>query len=84
MPGAPTEIRSYARKWTEDALETLAEIMKDRNALPAPRVSAAIALLDRGWGKPDQQQTIVHHNELESLSDDELRKLIRRELEGGS
>jgi hypothetical protein len=28
--------------------------MEDKNAPPAARVSAASAILDRGWGKPNQ------------------------------
>lgn len=33
---------------------TLVEIMKDIDTDPGPRVRAAEALLDRGWGKPSQ------------------------------
>lgn len=54
MAKAPTEIRSLARSHTESALSTLAGIMTNADAPPAARVSAATALLDRGWGKPSQ------------------------------
>lgn len=54
MSKAPTEIRSLARSHTETALNTLAGIMQQTDAPPAARVSAASALLDRGWGKPAQ------------------------------
>lgn len=54
MAKAPTEIRSLARGHTESALNVLAGIMNQSEAPPAARVSAATALLDRGWGKPAQ------------------------------
>jgi hypothetical protein len=54
MAKAPTEIRSLARSHTETAIRVLAGIMQEENAPHAARVSAAQALLDRGWGKPTQ------------------------------
>lgn len=54
MAKTPTEIRSLARSHTEAALNTLAGIMNEARAPAAARVSAATALLDRGWGKPTQ------------------------------
>lgn len=54
MAKTPTDIRSLARAHTATALKTLAGIMEQRDAPPAARVSAAQALLDRGWGKPVQ------------------------------
>jgi hypothetical protein len=54
MAKAPTEIRSLARSHSESALNTLAGIMTNADAPPAARVSAAEALLNRGWGKPSQ------------------------------
>lgn len=47
-----------ARAHTESALNVLAGVMNSTDAPPAARVSAAQALLDRGWGKPTQ--TIEH------------------------
>ncbi len=32
--------------------------MEDKKAPPAARVSAATAVLDRGWGKPRQEQEV--------------------------
>ena len=54
MAKAPTEIRSLARSHTETALKVLAGIMQESESPAAARVSAASALLDRGWGKPSQ------------------------------
>ena len=60
MAKTPTEIKSLARLHTEAALKTLAGIMHQETAPPAARVSAAQALLDRGWGKPDQKLEAEH------------------------
>jgi hypothetical protein len=56
MARAPTDIRSLARAHTEIAIKVLAGIAKDGTNEGA-RVSAAQALLDRGWGKAPQSHT---------------------------
>ena len=48
------ELREAARQFTDDALKTLAAICLEGQS-EAARVSAACALLDRGYGKPTQQ-----------------------------
>ena len=45
-------VRDIARESTTLAIETLRTIAADTEAPHAARVSAATALLDRGWGKP--------------------------------
>src|SRR5262245_45535233 len=49
-----TEIRSVARSHTRTAINVLVGIMRSKDATPAARVSAANAILDRGWGKVAQ------------------------------
>lgn len=49
------EIRSIARSHTRTAINVLVGIMRSKDATPAARVSAANAVLDRGWGKVAQQ-----------------------------
>ena len=51
MPRATADIRSLARRHTSMAINTLAAIARKGKSEPA-RVSAAVALLERGWGKP--------------------------------
>jgi hypothetical protein len=41
------------------AVETLEQICRNVRANPAARVSAATALLDRGFGKPEQNTTVI-------------------------
>lgn len=51
---APIEIRALARSHTRMALKVLVGIMRNDAATPAVRLSAANAVLDRGWGKAAQ------------------------------
>ena len=44
-----TEIRSMARSHTKTAINTLVGVMRSPKATHAARVSAANAILDRGW-----------------------------------
>jgi hypothetical protein len=54
MAKALTEIRSIARSHTRTAINVLVGIMRSKDATAAARVSAANAILDRGWGKAAQ------------------------------
>lgn len=49
-----TQIRSLARSHTRSAISALVGVMRSTSATPAARVSAANAILDRGWGKAPQ------------------------------
>lgn len=49
----PLDLGSLARGYTEVAIKTLGGIATTGES-EAARVSAAAALLDRGWGKPKQ------------------------------
>jgi hypothetical protein len=70
-----------ARALTPEAIQALGEIMRDKSAPAAARVSPATAILDRAYGKPAQT---VHANVARSavdLSDEELIAIIQA---GGS
>jgi hypothetical protein len=57
MPKTLTEIRSIrsmARSHTRTAINALVGVMRSKDATHAARVSAANAILDRGWGKAAQ------------------------------
>ena len=56
MAKAPADLRSLARAHTELSVQTLAGIARNSTSDQA-RVSAAQALLDRGWGKAPQAHT---------------------------
>lgn len=54
-------IEEKAREYADDALRVLHTIAMDTLAPTAPRVTAAVSLLDRGHGKPGQ--TIKHQGD---------------------
>jgi len=84
MAKSLTQIRSLARSHTRTAINVLVGIMRSKDATAAARVSAANAILDRGWGKSAQpvengnegaievvhriERLIVHPEKLESES----------------
>jgi hypothetical protein len=56
-PKVIAAVKELARAHTGEAIETLASIMTNLKFAPAARVSAANALLDRGYGRPPQHIT---------------------------
>lgn len=84
MSKTPTQIKSLARGHTETAINVLAGIMNQSEAPPAARVSAASAILDRGWGKPTQP--IAGDDELDAIKVETIRRIIVKpgHSDGGS
>ena len=74
------ELREAARQYTGEALRTLATICNSGQS-EAARVSAACALLDRGYGKPTQQVENGLPGEFSALSDAELDAQIAEGIE---
>lgn len=68
------EITALAQGFGIHALATLAEVMREKDAPHAARVSAAIAVLDRAYGKPKQAHE--HRFDPSKLTDEELAYLI--------
>jgi hypothetical protein len=67
------EVVELARQCTPEAIAALKRVCTDLKAPPAAQVSAAIALLDRGWGRPPQAVEIgFNRGNLDELSDAEL------------
>jgi len=54
-----------ARAYTKEAIEALVTGLKAK--APTVRITAAQALLDRGWGKPSQHVDITGNLTLEQL-----------------
>jgi hypothetical protein len=67
MPRAVTSIRSLARSHTRTAINVLVGIMRSEDATPAARVSAANAILDRGWGKATQPMGSADDGKIEPI-----------------
>ena len=81
-PKAIIEVTQAARERTTNAIETLEEVMLNPKATQAARVSAAIAILDRGWGKAPQTMTVRREGDYASLSDDELIAIASGAIQG--
>ncbi len=82
----PPFVRDIARESTTLAIETLRTIAADTGAHHAARVSAATALLDRGWGRPMQgvaMLTVAALKGVEQMSDAELIVVIQTKLAAG-
>jgi hypothetical protein len=53
-PKSAEGVKDLARMHTKTAIAALVRVIEDKKANPSARVSAAVAILDRGWGKPVQ------------------------------
>jgi hypothetical protein len=51
------DVKAAAKALTPEAFTTLVEVMQSAKAPAGARISAATAILDRGWGKPAQAPT---------------------------
>jgi hypothetical protein len=72
-PKVEGHVREVARQCTADAMQTLKDIMLDKDAPHGARVTAANSILDRGYGKPAQALSLeLQRRNVEELSDDEL------------
>lgn len=72
-------VRDIAREHTEEAIETLASIMRDAEAPAAARISACTELLNRGHGRPvDQRAMLMIGAQLQS--DKTAREMSTSEL----
>lgn len=67
-------LSDLAKDYTSDAVQALVDVLSGDGAPHAARVSAATALLDRGWGKPSQSV------ELTGDADNPLQLITRIEL----
>ena len=67
----PTEARELARSLAPAAFAALKKALNR----PGERVSAAQAILDRAYGKPQQSVNVRVIKSISELSDDELRAI---------
>ena len=66
-PKALKAVEEAARAHTEEAIATLAAICKNEDAPDAARIAAAVALLDRAWGKARQPAEPIDPRQLVTL-----------------
>ena len=68
-PKVLADVQNAARDYSTAAIETLARIMRSPKTPAAARISAACALLDRGYGKPSQAIEATNTNVTYAISD---------------
>jgi hypothetical protein len=76
--GRPKEFRDViklARSHTTDAIETLVAAMNSDSAPWGARIAAANAILDRGWGKPEQTVS-ANVSVFDQMTDDEQKTML--------
>ena len=72
------DVRSLARQYAHAAVNTLFQIaVKGKNE--SARVAASVALLDRGFGKPDQAVEVIRRSIVEYSDADLLRLIAERD-----
>jgi hypothetical protein len=74
-PEIKRELRVLAREHAETALEALIKVCKSSDSDSA-RVSAANAILDRGYGKPLQQIESGDPGDFSRMSNEELLAIL--------
>jgi hypothetical protein len=72
----PEDVKELTRSLSPEALETLGHIMRDKKAPAAARVSAANAILDRAYGKPQQSLDVTSNQVPDDMTDEELLAVI--------
>lgn len=77
LPDDVTDVKELAKLATPQAIRTLHEIAQT-GASESARVSAASAILDRGWGKPAQQVAVSGSIDLTQVN--QMIKSLEMEL----
>jgi len=71
-------LAELAREHTEEAVNAMVEVMRDKTAPPAARVTAADKLLNRGWGQAPQTIALMDAptpRDMSDLSDEQLEAI---------
>lgn len=69
-------LRELARSYTHIAMDTLVEIASNKKAPPGARVSAAGAILDRGYGRPASSLPLIESAVGQEANDLEVARRI--------
>jgi hypothetical protein len=69
------DVIELARSHTTDAIETLVAAMNSDSAPWGARIAAANAILDRGWGKPEQTVS-ANVSVFDQMTDSERKTLL--------
>lgn len=73
------EVSLLAQDFSAEALLVLVEIMRDKKHAAASRISAVGMIFDRAHGRVPQAVDFTRKYDPDSLSDEELTRIIREE-----
>jgi hypothetical protein len=79
-PKGYADVRAAAREYTQDAIDRLVFWMNSDNAKAS--VGAAVAILNRGWGMP-QQNIKTTIRDMRAMTDAELYGFLAGDEQGG-
>ena len=68
-------VEQFARAHTQEAIETLATIMR-QGFSEAARIAACNAILDRGWGKARELRELPRPSNVRDMTDEQLLEII--------
>jgi HEAT repeat protein len=71
-PKQDIHLKELAKSFTQEAVDTLAQVMRDSSAPPAARVKASECLLDRAWGKAETNANVNVSRDVKDLSTAEI------------
>src|SRR3954470_2052502 len=71
-------VEQFARAHTQEAIETLATIMREGFS-EAARIAASNAILDRGWGKAREARELPRPSNVRDMTDEQLLILAGRD-----
>ncbi len=80
-PRIPEELKSRAQAYSVEALDTLHALMRDPEQSGSVRVSAAVAIMDRGYGKSTVTVDMQPKRTIADYTTDELRALAAHYME---
>jgi Family of unknown function (DUF5681) len=69
------DVKAAARELTPEAMDTLKQAMADQRAPWSAKITAAIAVLDRGWGKTEQTVS-ANVSVFDQMTDDEQKTML--------
>jgi hypothetical protein len=72
------DLKKLVRSYTDEAISALVDVMNNKAESGSARVSAAQALLDRGYGKPLQQVELGHPGDFSAMNEEEVDQFINR------
>jgi hypothetical protein len=72
LPEDVKHVRELAREYTQEAVDALVTVLRGESSSAGAKVSAAQALLDRGWGKAEANVNMTVKRDAKEMTDDEL------------